>query len=60
MIACGYGELYNGQINVLDLKTLAVTMLNPTNMAAVPASGGFGTDRPCYDPEIIWSCSARC
>ncbi len=51
MIASGYGQKYNGQVFALDLKTLAVSALTPTNMAAVPAAGGFGVDRACYDAE---------
>jgi hypothetical protein len=51
ILAGAYGQKFNGQVHALDLKTLAAAPLAPTNMAAVAAVGGFGTDRACYDPE---------
>ena len=51
IVAGSYGQKFNGQIHVLDLKTMAASALSPANMAAVAAAGGFGTDRACYDAE---------
>ena len=49
IFAGSYGQKYSGQVHALDLKTMTASALSPANMSAVPAVGGFGTDRACYD-----------
>lgn len=51
ILAGSYGQKFSGQVHALDLKTMSAAALSPTNMAAVPAIGGFGIDRACYDAE---------
>lgn len=50
MIQGLYGKPYSGQVWALDLKSLVVSELAPTNMAAVAAGPRFGIDRGVYDP----------